>query len=162
MARFLCVCFLQNLTMSTEEQQPPKRIHPDLLKLNNYRRSLKLEDLNGCAFLHVHKFLMGEGLETGQDRADFMKALYFYQLADWNGWTGWHPEIVADYVWTINLQRAWGTERQKQRGTTTTATTKPKRRMVMITPQDTNSHYYMQDEIDHKLLHQHQPQETEL
>jgi len=80
-------------------------------------QKLKVEDLDGCDFRHVYKFLMSEGLTTGQDRAHFMKVLYFYQLADWNGWTGWHPEIVADYVWTINLQQAWGTERQKQRGT---------------------------------------------
>jgi len=36
-------------------------------------------------------------------------------LVNWNGWTGWAPEIVADYIYTINIQRAWSIERQKKK-----------------------------------------------
>jgi len=91
---------------------------------------------------------MGKGLQTERERSEFLKSLYFFQLADWNGWTGWAPEIVADYVYTINIQRAWSIERQKKKNTGNSS----KKRIVVISPEAQCSNYYIQDAQDSKRI----------
>ena len=125
---------------NTFTQIPPKNIPPNLLGLNTYRVTGDINDLKDCPYIHVHNFLMGKALETEEERSGFLKALFIYQIADWNGWAGWHPRILADFVWSTNVQRSWAIERHR-------FFHKSKKRMVTITPRDSFTGVYFQEEV---------------